>query len=214
MEARSLDVLKGKITTIYDNDLARDFKANASVQPLCLFNINLYEDIVYNNQNIDNNELLELLNMFDLSENILKKKYTEISKSEYNKILLIIPILESNPVLFLENPTVGLDVKSKKTLVKILKRQKLKNRIIIIKSNDSEFVFSATNIVIYKSGYRYMIDDNKYNFFSNKKLLKAFDIEQPNIMEFYGDLKAKKIKGLLYRDNVNDLIKEIYRNAR
>ena len=213
MEVKSLDVLKGKITTIYDEYLAGDFKTNASVKPLCLFNINLYEDIVYNNRDINKDELFELLNIFDLDKNILKKNYTEISKSEYNKILLIIPILENNPVLFLEDPTVGLDVKSKKTLVKLLKRQKMKNRIIIIKSNDSEFVFSVTNIVIYKSGYRYMIDDNKYNFFSNKKLLKEFDIEQPSIMEFYGDLKSKKIKGLLHRDNINDLIKEIYRNA-
>ena len=214
MEVKSLDVLKGKITTIYDEYLAGDFKTNASVKPLRLFNINLYEDIVYNNRDINKDELFELLNIFDLDKNILKKNYTEISKSEYNKILLIIPMLENNPVLFLEDPTVGLDVKSKKTLVKLLKRQKMKNRIIIIKSNDSEFVFSVTNIVIYKSGYRYMIDDNKYNFFSNKKLLKEFDIEQPSIMEFYGDLKTKKIKGLLHRDNINDLIKEIYRNAR
>ena len=215
MEIENITILKGKITTILDQKLISDFKKiNTSYIPKKLFNISILEDIKYSNPKYDEDELSELLKQFDLGEKILYRNYSNISNSEYKKISIIIPLLENKPVLLLENPTVGLDIKSKKTLIKVLKREKRKDRIIILQSTDSEFLLQSVNLIIYKEKNTYVICDNKYDFFNNKKLLKSFDLAEPRIINFYSEVKKKTKKRLLNRDNINDLIKEIYRNAQ
>lgn len=214
MEIENINILKGKITTILDDKLVSDFKKiNTSFIPKRLFNYNLYEDINYYCKQYSNDNLIDLLKQFDLDESILRRSYNEVSKSEYKKICIIVAILTNNPILLVENPTTGLDVKSKKTLIKILKREKRKGRVIIVISNDSEFLFQLTNYIIYKDKNKYVICDSKYGFFSNKKLLRQFDLVEPSIIEFYSEVKKKTKVRLLNRDNINDLIKEIYRNA-
>ncbi len=213
MEIENINILKGKITTILDKALIADFKKiNTSCIPKRLFNIRLKDDIKYNG-NYDKDYLEELLNQFELKDDILNKKYSNISKSEYRKISIIIAIINPSPILLLEDPTVGLDVKSKKALIRILKKEKRKNRIVIVSSKDSEFLFQLVNYIIYKDKNNYVISNDKYSFFSNKKILKQFDLAEPQIINFYSEVrKNTKIK-LLNRDNINDLIKEIYRNA-
>lgn len=214
MEIENISILKSKVITILDDTLINDFKKiNTSSMPDVLFNASLLEDIVYYVPNYDAKELQELLNLFDLNENIIYKNYNNISKSEYRKISIIIAILNKKPIIYLKNPTIGLDIKSKKTLIKILKREKRENRIIIVQSNDSEFLFQVVNLIIYKASNKYVICDNKYSFFSNNRLLKTYDLQQPRIINFYVEAKKKKVK-LINRDNINDLIKEIYRNAQ
>ena len=214
MEIERLNILKGKVTAVFDKDLISDFKKiETSCLPECLFNVNILEDIRFNSSNYSESLLNELLQQFDLDSSILYKNYNSISKSEYRKIMIIIAIITNKPILLLENPTVGLDTKSIKTLIKILKREKKKNKLIIITSFDSEFLFQTANVIIYRDRGKYLICNNKYSFFSNKKVLKAFDLAEPRILEFYSIAKKKKIR-LMNRDNINDLIKEIYRNAQ
>ena len=183
----------------YEVDITRKFSNRNT-------HIRVKDDIKYNGS-YNKDHLDELLAQFDLNEDILSKKYSNISKSEYQKISIIIAILNNNPILLLEDPTIGLDVKSKKALIRILKKEKRKNRIIIVVSKDSEFLFQLVNYIIYKDKNNYVICNNKYIFFSNKRLLKQFDLAEPQI------IKNTKIR-LLNRDNINDLIKEIYRHAQ
>ena len=214
MEIENINILKGKITTILDRNLINDFKKiNTSCMPKKLFNIRVKDDIKYNGS-YNKDHLDELLAQFDLNEDILSKKYSNISKSEYQKISIIIAILNNNPIFLLEDPTIGLDVKSKKALIRILKKEKRKNRIIIVVSKDSEFLFQLVNYIIYKDKNNYVICNNKYIFFSNKRLLKQFDLAEPQIINFYSEVKKNTKIRLLNRDNINDLIKEIYRHAQ
>lgn len=214
MEIENINILKGEITAILDNDLLNDFKKiNTSVMPKRLFNINIKSDISYN-IDYDRDLLIDLLKQFDLDEKILNKKYSNISKSEYQKIRIITAILNKKPILLLENPTTSLDIKSKKTLIKVLKREKREKRIIIVNSNDGEFLFQLVNYIIYKDKNNYVICNDKYNFFSTKKLLKQFDLVEPSIINFYSEVKKKTKIKLINRDNINDLIKEIYRHAQ
>ena len=213
MEIENINILRGKITTILDKSLINSFKKiNTSCIPNKLFNVRIKDDIKYNTK-YDKEYLKDLLNQFDLKEDILNRKYSNISKSEYQKICIIIALINDNPILLLEDPTVGLDIKSKKALVRILKKEKRKDRVIIVTSKDSEFLFQVVNYIIYRDKNDYVICNNKYTFFSNKRLLKLFDFSEPAIISFCSEVKrTKKIK-LLNRDNINDLIKEIYRHA-
>ncbi len=214
MEIENINILKNKVVAVIDNNLLNDIKKlNVSTIPKRLFNINIYEDIKYSG-NVEIEKLKDLLEQFGLDSTVLDKKYSELSKSEYQKICIIICIMQDKPILVLENPTNGLDSKSKRALIKLLKREKRNDKIIFVKSNDSEFLFSVSNVIIYRDKNRYVINDNKYNFFSNKRLLKDLNLEEPNIMCFYDEVRKNKKAKLINRDNINDLIKEIYRNAK
>lgn len=179
-----------------------------------LFNINIFEDIKYAIGNI-NKELLEnLLKLFDLNEDILSKNYLEISRGEKKKICLIITFLKDSKVILLDNPTSGLDYKSTQNLIKFLKKEKRNGKIIILTSYNSDFVLQVSDRVIVIDDKKFILDEDKYKAMSNKDLLNRVHFETPNIINFENRvLELKKIK-LGYRDNINDLIKDIYRNVK
>ncbi|MBR6690167.1 MAG: ABC transporter ATP-binding protein [Bacilli bacterium] len=179
-----------------------------------LFNINILEDIKYQVPNIKEDKLNELLKSFGLDNSILTKHYTELSYGQIKKILLIIMFLSNKKILLLDDITTDLDFKGKKALIKQLKKIKREEKVIIISSGDTNFLLEIVDKIIYINNQKLIVEDNKYNFFENKTILNKCNLEMPKILQFKDvALKNKKIK-LLYRDNINDLIKDIYRNAK
>ncbi len=178
-----------------------------------LFNINILEDIKFANSKVDLEYLNELLELFKLNSNILKKNHLELSSSEKMKISLISLILKDSKIIILNNPTRSLDKKSIESLIKILKRKK-KDKIILISSMDSNFMFSISDKIIAVSNNKIKAFDNKYDAFEDEKLINSLKLEVPNILKFKKEaLKLKNVK-LARTDNINDLIKDIYRNAK
>ena len=179
-----------------------------------LFNINIYEDIKYRILKLDEQKLDELLKSFGLNGNILTKNYSELSDSEIKRILIIIMLIRDSKILLLDDPTNGLDQKSVDALIKILRREKRNGKTVIIASQDSEFLFKVSdNILIINSG-KLVKKDNKYEFFENQDLLNSCGLQMPNIMKFRETVLKRKNVKLVYRDNINDLIKDIYRNVK
>lgn len=179
-----------------------------------LFNINILEDINYYVGIPKEEKLEELLKGFGLNNSVLKKHYSELSYGELKKILLILVILSDKKILLLDDVTSDLDLKGKKTLIKKLKQLKREGKIIVLSSCDADFLLEASDVVLYIDDNKLAVKNDKYNFFKNKNLLNKCSMEMPKILEFKDIvLKRKKIK-LLYRDNINDLIKDIYRNAK
>lgn len=179
-----------------------------------LFNINLLEDIKYGNDNIKYEKLEELLRLFNLEGDILQKNYLELSSGEKKKMLLISVILKDSSVLLLDNPNTGLDSKGIDTLVKILKKEKREGRIIIITSNNPEFLLQVSDKIAVLYEGKIILNDYKYKVFERKNLLDKVNIEVPNIIDFEKKVKGMKSIKLGYRDNINDLLKDIYRNAK
>lgn len=179
-----------------------------------LFNINIKEDIIFYIKNYDESKLLELLNTFNLNKDILNKNYIELSSSEYLKIELIIGFLSPVKVLLLDNPIINFDTKSIKSLIKILKNQKRLNKIIILTSNDTNFLLEICDRVVVFDNKKIIEDGNKFDIFSNEKLLKDINLEVPNVINFSNKVKLYKGKKIGYRTNINDLLKDIYRYAK
>lgn len=179
-----------------------------------LFNINVLEDINYFVESYSEIELQELIKTFGLNVEVLKKHYSELSTGEIKKVLLIIAFLSNKKILLLDDVTAELDLKGKKTLLKQLKKEKREGIIIFLSSADTNFILEAADSILCINDRKIKIEKDKYNFFSNKSVLNKCNIAMPKILEFKNVvLKRKKIK-LLYRDNINDLIKDIYRNAK
>lgn len=183
-----------------------------------LFNINVLEDIKYSiNDNIttiDNNKLYEYLELLDLDVSILNKNYSEISSSEIKKVLIIMMLISDKKIILLDEPTLGLDNKSQMTLIKLLKKEKRKGKIIIITSQDSNFLLNISDKVLFINNKKIIEKNNKYEFFGDKIVLDKCNLAIPNTLQFKEVANIKKNKKLMYRDNINDLLKDIYRNAR
>jgi len=179
-----------------------------------LFNINVFEDIKYGVSSLDDNKLDELLKNFNLNRQILKRNYCELSSGEIKKILIISMFIKDSKIILLDDPTSALEQKSISTLTKLLKKEKRKGKIIIIASQDSEFLVNISDKIIILDNGKFIEYENKYDFFTNQNLLSKCCLTMPNVLHFRENvLKRKNIK-LVYRDNINDLIKDIYRNAK
>ena len=57
-----------------------------------------------------------------------------------------------------------------------------------------------------------ILSGNKFDVFKNVDMLRANDISIPKIIKFENDVLKKKNIKLGYRDEINDLVKDILRN--
>jgi len=178
-----------------------------------LFNINIKEDIKYYLNIYDEEKLLGLLKNFNLSLKILDKCYLDLSDSELKKISIIIGLMVDVPILIFENPTSKLDLKSIDVLCKQLKQLKRQGKIVIVNSFNTDFLLEISNKIIIIDGTE-ILENSKYEFFCNEKMLKKMNLKIPNIIKFINMVKKEKNIKLKLCDNINDLIKDVYRNVK
>lgn len=179
-----------------------------------LFCFNVLEDIKFVSLNFDLNKVEELFEEFDLDLKIIEKNFLELSSSEIKKVLIIMSVTSGREIIILDEPTSGLDNKSKKTLIKVLKREKRLGKIIIIVSQDSEFLLEISDQIIIINNEKINESLDKYEMLENSEFLVKVGLIIPKILEFRNMVLQKKKLKLLHRDNINDLIKDIYRNAK
>lgn len=155
------------------------------------------------------------LKMVGLEEKCLERDPLKLSSSEMRKLSLAKALSINPKILILDEPSVGLDNEDKKKLVKIIKTLKRRfSKTIIIITQDVEFAHLVSDYIIGINKGRIVAQGDKYTFFKQVNLLKKNKIGVPKIIEFEDiALKTKKIK-LGYRDDVNDLIKDIMRNLK
>ena len=179
-----------------------------------LFNINILEDIKRGIDGIDIDKLGELLKLFGLNEEILKRGYFELSDGEKKKVLIIKMFVRNSKVILMDDPTSGLDQKSIETLIKLLKKEKRKEKIIVIASQDSEFLMKVSDRIFIIDNKKIVTNESKQELFCNKIKLYSCGLNMPNVSEFRQKVLNKKGVKLVYRDNINDLLKDVYRNVK
>lgn len=156
-------------------------------------------------------KLMEYMKHLNLEDDVLNKNISDISNSELKKVLLISILLSDRKVLLLNKPDIYLDPKSLQGLIKILRVLRKEDRIIMINTNNMNFLLELADTIILLDDQKSYLN-TKYEMFENKKLLELNNIYQPKVIEMTDYIKEKNIK-LNKTDNINDLIKEIYRNA-
>lgn len=179
-----------------------------------LFNINVLGDITYGMDTYDKNKIYEMIKLFNLNKDILSKNYSELSDGEIKKIELISCLIKNNKVIILDNPEAKLDNKSVDGLIKVLKKLKREGRIILLTSNNSNFLLRVSDRVLVIDNGKILIDSDKYTVLGNKRVMNKINMIVPNIMEFQDKIYSIKNIKLINRDNINDLIKDVYRNAK
>ena len=157
--------------------------------------------------------IFDALHLVGLDNSYLERDPMKLSNGEMRKVA-IASVLAFNPkILIFDDPTVGLDSVSEKSFLKMLKMLKNKyHKTIIIVTHDMNMIHKIADYLFVFHDGKKVLEGTKYEVFDNE-LLEQYEIKRPAIMEFsYQVLKQKGIK-LGYRDDVNDLIKDIYRHV-
>ena len=122
--------------------------------------------------------------------------------------------MSEKQIIILENANLKLDTKSKQALIKELKRLKRNNKIIIMTSYDTVFLLGVSDKILVVEKNKIIKEDNKFEILSNKKLLKKINLKIPDTLNFINEVKEIKNIKIGYRDNIDDLLKDIYRYAK
>ena len=177
------------------------------------FSATVYNDIRNMAGRVSKDKLYEFLDDFELQKDILKRNYLNLSDGEKIKICLISLALKNPQVIALFNPTRFLDNKSKNALIRILKKLKHEGKIVVISSQDSDFLIEISDDVVAMENGQIISQCDKYDAFSDYNLMRKLSIDLPSIVKFRKKvLDSKKVK-LENRDSINDLIKDVYRNV-
>ena len=156
-------------------------------------------------------KLEHILTRVGLDKTYLPKTIWKLSQSEMKKVALASMLLYNPNVILLDEPTIGLDEVSTDNLLKVIRYLKSKNKIIIIASKDIEFIHRITNYIYVINEGQIVLEGDKYEVFTNKKLSK-YNIKVPQIIKFEMLAKEKNIK-LDYRDDIRDLMKDVFNNV-
>lgn len=150
----------------------------------------------------------------------LPKKYTKrdpltLSLGEQKLLSLARALIHNPSLLILVEPTEGLDSHSQDSLIQLLRRLKTRcHKTIVILSNDLEFMVKIVDDVILFDEQHLVLSASKYQVFRDTRKLKKLGIQSPNIIAFSDMVLKKKNIKMGYRNQMNDLIKDIYRYAQ
>ena len=184
-----------------------------------IFNSTVYKEIEFGLKcfkcdDIDKS-IHESLELVGLDDSFLNRNPYKISNGERRKIALASILCYKPDIIILDEPTVGLDNKSKIELMKLLKR--LKNefgKTIIIVSHDINFLHKFVDYVYLLKDGKIVLEGEKYSVFSNEEVMEECGLIVPDVLHFSNLVFEKKGIKIGYRDEINDLIKDVYRYAK
>ena len=155
------------------------------------------------------------IKLVGLDESYLSRNPLDLSYGECRKVMLASILAYDPDVVILDNPSLGLDNKSKKELIRLLKSLKKDyNKTIIVVSNDINFLHKFVDYVYLLKDGKVYLEGSKYDVFSNESIMNECGLFVPDVLHFSNVVRRKKNVNIGYRDEINDLIKDVYRYAK
>lgn len=167
-----------------------------------------YRKNLYQKTDIDVKECLLLLG---LSTSIYDYKIRNLKNCDQKLLALFCLLLKGPSLYLLDEPTIGMPIIVQKKIEKILFYLKRKGKILFVTTRDSDLALRISDyIYIIKDG-KIMREGEKYGLLKKTILLRQMGLSIPKTIHFSKKVERyKKIK-IGYRDDINDLIKDIFR---
>lgn len=163
------------------------------------------------NYKTNDNRIIKSLQMVELDESYIDREINSLSSSEIFKVALASVVALNPKILILDEPSIYLDNKSKKMLFKIIRTMKQRyNKTIIILSYNLDFLIEISDYLYVINEGQKIFEGTKQDVFKNDKILEKNGIRSTKTIEFSKLVEKEKGIKIGYRDNMNDLIKDIY----
>lgn len=160
------------------------------------------------------NLIKQVFNVLGLQEQCLDEYMYLLSNGERRKVAIACILIYNPSIIILDEPTIGLDCNSKKSLINYLtKIKKLQNKTIVIASNDIDFINRISDDVVILEAGKVIKSENKNEIFRDVKFFEQHNMSVPQIISFEDIVLNEKGIRLGYRDDINDLVKDILRKC-
>lgn len=183
------------------------------------FNNTVEEEITFNlKRNKVNNEeikikLNEILEKLGIDKKLLNASPFEISGGQKRMIALASVLISSPKILFLDEPTVGLDFESKKLFMSSLKSLNKDSKLTIIQSSHIlEDIIEYGDTVLILNKNKQFVKGNPKDLLFSEEILNNYGLKEPEIFKYIKELKNLGIKDI---DNIktnSELIKNLFYN--
>lgn len=166
-------------------------------------------------QNKIKRRISDSIKMIGLPEYFLNRDPLTLSSSELRLAALARAISINPDLIVIDEPIIGMSEGEKNNLIQILKKIKRRyNKTIVLVSQNMNFIHKISDYIYVLSDGKIVLEGDKYTIFKEEKKLVENNLFVPSIIEFENYvLNSKNIK-LGYRDDINDLVKDILRNIK
>jgi len=160
-------------------------------------------------------DVIKVLKMVGLDESYLNRSPFSLNGGE-KRLVAIASVLISKPqLLIMDEPTIGLDLKSKKRLINIIKKLKTKySKTIIIVTHDVDMLYEIVDNVVVLYDGKVIKQGNKLEVFTDTITLDENKVPVPSIIRFEKILYDKKGIDLGYMPDANSLVRAIVSNLK
>lgn len=151
------------------------------------------------------------LSLVGLDDSFFTKKIEDLTYNNQRKVALASILVYDPSILLLDEPMQGLhpiDVQFLEKQLFFLKKQKT----IIVATKDTELALRISDYVYVINQGVLMEQGDKISVLKKEEILKLCHLEVPKTIQFSNLVFQRKSIKLGYRSEVNDLIKDIYRN--
>lgn len=161
-----------------------------------------------------NKQVSGALKMVGLDDSYMYKKINSLSSGEAERIAIASSLVLNPKVLILDEPTIYLDFKVKKSLIELVKLLKDKyNKTVIVISNDMDFVYSVSDNYLLMDSGKIVKYGNVKDIMSDDVDLCSYGMEIPLIKQFINMVKEKKGIDLGNVTDIDELVEEVINNV-
>ena len=165
---------------------------------------------IYHISDNDYNEMLDLYKSLINITDLLDKPVRQMSLGQRTLSDILAAFLHNPKVVFLDEPTIGLDNNSKKRLMKLLRKLKTRySKTIIIVTHDVDMLYEIVdNVVVLNEGV-VVKEGSKIDVFANVELLDNNNTPVPSVIRFEKMIYDKTGIDLGYLKDMNSLVRKI-----
>ncbi len=186
-----------------------------------LFETTVYEDVAFGakKMGMDKNEIdknvRESLEIVGIGEELYEKSPFEISGGQKRKVALAGVLVMKPKILVLDEPTAGLDPKSRKAVLENIKemQNKLKITIILVSHSMEDVAKYADRLIVMEKG-KIVYFDKPNEVFKYEKRLEEIGLAIPKIKKLINRLNEKGYKIEEDINNIDELVNYLERKMR